>query len=360
MLAGAFHCISMSESDCELSVGAPSPISAGDDYGKRNVCHIDGEDLSSSSGSESNSHTLQDLNDGSTQDSNGAMNRNPTCSLCRNHGLIRKLKGHKRYCPWKTCPCDLCRATNKKRRVNAAQVALRRAQAQDEQMGIINPNNTPAKSTSAISPVRVPTPTPKPPSRSIPTPVRSEVKEPAHQPSAPRDELPKPNESLFRAPSSTASPLRPPTVGCQPGPVAFGQQLSLGSILLGQTASFLRESLRDPQVKLRLGPEVLPFLDHVIREALAATEEVSFQLNEVQKELHHIFFREPIGAKNNMSVGSYPHLAFSSDISRNMPMVPPPVNPYNPFYSSQFRAPVIVGPRMEHQSSHFQQYGTGQ
>ena len=58
----------------------------------------------------------------------------PTCALCKNHGQISSLRRHQRYCPWRRCRCQLCYETNKKRDINAKQVASRRAQAQDEEL----------------------------------------------------------------------------------------------------------------------------------------------------------------------------------------------------------------------------------
>ena len=320
---GAFRYSSMSDSDAEeLSVGAPSPVSAKDNHGS-NMIIMDGDEEGSSSVSTSSYRMRNEGADTINNDSNGATQRHPTCALCKNHQTISTLKGHKRYCPWRNCVCELCYGTTKKRKINAEQVALRRAQAQDEELrkkGIIQQLERISSSTLT-----------SPSSVQSPPQECGKVRPRPEQPSLQREDRP-PKVKID-------VPARPAAVtsACQSNPVVFGQQLSLGSILMGQNVSLLRESVCDT----RLGFDLLRFLFRIIQDVKGEIDRVSCQLNEIH---HEIQIKIHSGNVNFMP---NPNLVYGQDqLQKGNPATPVSIHNYQipSSFQTQFRATVINGP----------------
>ena len=217
---------------------------------------------------------------------------------------------------------------------------MRRAQAQDEALGYVGNKDSvdpdkvneykPASAFSIIEPTAPPV------ARTSSSSSQGYRDEPSKSVNC--------NTSTTTGGSVSARPLS----HCQPGPAIFGQQLSLGSILLGQNASMLRESLNYS----RLAPELVSFLEQIVNDVKMTTEEILYQLNEIQKELHVRILREQ--APPPAAYSSLPFVHESS-LGRVLPATTAAVNPYTIplMYQSQYRTTVISAPRFEYQNAIF-------
>jgi hypothetical protein len=100
-------------------------------------------------------------------------------------------------------------------------------------------------------------------------------------------------------------PHDPKRIGFHIGPVAFGQQLSLGSMYLRQCVSLLNSSLLfQTNESLSLG--LLPILDHEIKESIVRMMEIKSQLKEVQDFLKTVVDESVVAYQFSPYVGDMP------------------------------------------------------
>ncbi|CAP29170.1 Protein CBR-DMD-10 [Caenorhabditis briggsae] len=62
--------------------------------------------------------------------------RVPNCQKCGQHGRKSRLKGHKRSCPFRECPCAKCAVVTERQKLMADQIKIRRRQRKDTLMNL--------------------------------------------------------------------------------------------------------------------------------------------------------------------------------------------------------------------------------
>ncbi|KHN81708.1 Protein male abnormal 3 [Toxocara canis] len=63
--------------------------------------------------------------------------RRPNCQRCAQHSVQARLKGHKRCCPFRDCPCAKCQVVQERQKLMADQIKLRRRQKKQKRMDVV-------------------------------------------------------------------------------------------------------------------------------------------------------------------------------------------------------------------------------
>ncbi len=72
----------------------------------------------------------------SSADPTARKKRDQKCRLCANHDMDELMKGHKHFCPYSQCKCELCEITKNRQYYMKEQQRLTRRQEQDRQQNL--------------------------------------------------------------------------------------------------------------------------------------------------------------------------------------------------------------------------------
>ncbi|VDO50080.1 unnamed protein product [Brugia timori] len=64
--------------------------------------------------------------------------RRPNCQRCAQHSVLARLKGHKRCCPFRNCPCAKCQVVQERQKLMADQIKLRRRQKKQKNLDALS------------------------------------------------------------------------------------------------------------------------------------------------------------------------------------------------------------------------------